>query len=139
VITNKYVVTNQHSQIIYVMAGSKKTNVGGEIDIVPYPNMIVAVIRWKELYSAIDCHIVTCFNQPWVFEINVIIKKHVLPATPQHKPKSEVPNKRRHQVQKTLHKMYDVSENLVEDPHAHLVSQQKILDFPHQYFHPLIT
>jgi hypothetical protein len=100
---------------------------------------MVAVISWKKLHTPIDRHIVTCFDQPGEFKINIVIEEHVFPATAQHKPEPEVPDKRGHQIQKTLHKMHDVSEGLVEDPHAHLVSQQKFLDFPHQYFHPLIT
>jgi hypothetical protein len=100
---------------------------------------MVAVISWKKLHTPIDRHIVTCFDQPGKFKVNIVIEEHIFPATAQHKPESEVPDKRGHQIQKTLHKMDDVSEHLVENPHAYLVRQQKFLNFPHQCPYTPIT
>jgi hypothetical protein len=114
VIVDDDVVPFQPGQVVYVMTGGKKTNIGSEIDIVSQSNVIAAVIGWKELHATIDCNIVTGFDQPWVFDVNVVIKEYVFPATVQHEPESEVPNKRRHQVHNHLHEMYGVSEDLVE-------------------------
>ena len=124
VIADYDVAADELTQIVYVVARCEEANVGCEIDIIAQNNAVVTMIGWEKLYTSINRHVIACFDQPRKFDVNIIIEKHVFPASTQHEFESEVPNKGRHQIQKTLYKVNDVNERLIEDSHAHLICEK---------------
>jgi len=79
------------------------------------------MISWKELRPTIDCHIIAYPNQPWIFYVNIVIKKHILAATSQRYFESKIADKRWHQIQEIMNLMNNVNKHLVKYAQAYLI------------------